>query len=62
MGARPSDQGLTAWIAVLGESELDGGQGVTGFEGADFGQADSVKFLEGQGEGAAVGGEIGREG
>ena len=24
-------------VAVLGEGELDGGQGVTGFEGADFG-------------------------
>ena len=44
-------------VAVLGEGELDGGQGVTGFEGADFGLADSVKFLEGQGASAAVGGE-----
>jgi hypothetical protein len=35
--------------------------GVPGFEGADFGLADSVKFLEGQGASAAVGGEIGRE-
>jgi hypothetical protein len=34
---------------------------VTCFEGADFGQADSVKFLEGEGAGAAVCGEIGRE-
>jgi len=44
----------TARIAlpVLGECELDGGKGVTGFEGADFGQADSVKFLEGEGAGA----------
>ena len=24
-------------VAVLGEGELDGGKGVTGFEGADFG-------------------------
>jgi hypothetical protein len=48
-------------VAVLGECELDGGKGVTGFEGADFGQADSVKFLEGEGASAAVGGEIGRE-
>ena len=48
-------------VAVLGEGEFDGGKGVTGFEGADFGQADSVKFLEGEGAGAAVGGEIGRE-
>jgi hypothetical protein len=24
-------------VAVLGESELDGGKGVTGFEGTDFG-------------------------
>jgi hypothetical protein len=48
-------------VAVLGEGELDGGQGITGFEGADFGQADSVKFLEGQGASAAVDGEIGRE-
>ena len=47
-------------VAVLGEGELDGGQGVTGFEGADFGLADSVKFLEGEGAGAAVGGEIGK--
>jgi hypothetical protein len=41
----------TARIAlpVLGECELDGGKGVTGFEGADFGQADSVKFLKGEG-------------
>ena len=45
-------------VAVLGEGEFDGGKGVTGFEGADFGLADSVKFLEGDG---AVGGEIGRE-
>jgi hypothetical protein len=45
-------------VAVLGEGELDGGQGVPGFEGADFGPADSVKFLEGQGASAAVGGEI----
>jgi hypothetical protein len=36
-------------VAVLGEVELDGGQGIAGFEGADFGLADSVKFLEGQG-------------
>jgi hypothetical protein len=48
-------------VAVLGEGELDGGQGVTGFEPADFGLAESVKFLEGQGAGAAAGGEIGRE-
>jgi hypothetical protein len=32
-----------------------------GFEPADFGLADSVKFLEGQGASAAVGGKIGRE-
>ena len=48
-------------VAVLGEGELDGGQGVPGFEGADFGQAESVKFLEGEGAGAAACGEIGRE-
>ena len=48
-------------VAVLGEGELDGGQGVPGFEPADFGLADSVKFLEGQGARAAVGGKIGRE-
>ena len=48
-------------VAVLGEGELDGGKGVTGFEPADFGLADSVKFLEGQGASAAVCGEIGRE-
>ena len=48
-------------VAVLGEGELDGGQGVPGFEPADFGLAESVKFLEGQGASAAVGGEIGRE-
>ncbi|HSZ78605.1 MAG TPA: hypothetical protein VK775_14470, partial [Chthoniobacterales bacterium] len=36
-------------VAILGEGELDGGQGVTGFEPADFGLADSVKFLEGEG-------------
>ena len=48
-------------VPVLGEGELDGGQGVTGFEAADFGLADSVKFLEGEGASAAVGGEIGRE-
>jgi hypothetical protein len=34
---------------------------IPGFEGADFGLADSVKFLEGEGAGACVGGEIGRE-
>ena len=45
--------------AVLGEGELDGGQGIHGFEPANLGLADSVKFLEG--EGAAVGGEVGRE-
>jgi hypothetical protein len=48
-------------VAVLGEGEFDGGKGVPGFEGADFGLADSVKFLEGQGAGASVCGEIGRE-
>jgi hypothetical protein len=48
-------------VAVLGEGELDGGKGVPGFEGADFGKADSVKFLEGEGAGAAACGEIGRE-
>jgi hypothetical protein len=48
-------------VAVFGEGEFDGGQGVPGFEGADFGQADSVKFLEGEGARAAVCGEIGRE-
>jgi hypothetical protein len=37
------------------------GGGVPGFEPADFGLADSVKFLEGQGASAAVGGQIGRE-
>jgi hypothetical protein len=31
-------------VAVLGEGEFDGRQGVTGFEPADFGLADSVKF------------------
>jgi hypothetical protein len=60
---QPGWQLSTARIAlpVLGEGELDGGQGVTGFEGADFGFADSVKLLEGQSASAAVGGEIGRE-
>ena len=48
-------------VAILGEVELDGGRGVTGFEPADFGLADSVEFLERQGASAAVGGEIGRE-
>ena len=48
-------------VAVLGECELDGGQGVTGFEPSYFGLAESVKFLEGQGASAAVCGEIGRE-
>jgi hypothetical protein len=38
-------------LPVLGEGEFNGGQGVPGFEGADFGLADSVKFLEGQGAG-----------
>jgi hypothetical protein len=33
-------------------------KGVTGFEGAGLRLADSVKFLEGQGASAAVGGEI----
>jgi hypothetical protein len=63
LGARPSDRARAARIAlpVLGEGELDGGHGVTGFEGADFGLADSVKFLEGKGASAAAGGEIGRE-
>jgi hypothetical protein len=41
-------------VAVLGEGELDGGKGVPGFEGADCGLADSVKFLE-----RVLGGEIG---
>jgi hypothetical protein len=48
-------------VAVLGEGELDGGQGVSGFEPANLGLADSVKFLEGEGASAAVCGEIGRE-
>jgi hypothetical protein len=34
-------------------------RGVPGFEGADFGQADSVKFWRARG--AAASGEIGRE-
>jgi hypothetical protein len=39
LGARPSDRARAARIAlpVLGEGEFDGGQGITGFEGADFG-------------------------
>jgi hypothetical protein len=63
LGARPSDRARAARIAlpVLGEGEFDCGQGITGFEGPDFGLADSVKFLEGQGARATVGGEIGRE-
>jgi hypothetical protein len=48
-------------VAVLGEGELDGGKGIPGFEPANLGLADSVKFLEGEGAGAAVGGEVGRE-
>ena len=48
-------------VAVLGEGELDGCQGVPGFEPSYFGLAESVKFLEGQGASAAVGGEIGTE-
>jgi|HubBroStandDraft_6_1064221.scaffolds.fasta_scaffold511483_2 hypothetical protein len=44
---------------LLGEGELDGGKGVTGFEPADFGLAVSVKFLEGQGASAAIGRERG---
>src|SRR5271166_6962125 len=48
-------------VAVLGEGELDGCQGVPGFEPSYFGLPESVKFLEGQGASAAVGGEIGRE-
>jgi hypothetical protein len=48
-------------VAILGEGELDGGKGVPGFEGADFGQTDSVKFLEGDCASAAACGEIGRE-
>jgi hypothetical protein len=46
-------------VAVLGEGEFDGGQGVTGFEGADFGLADSVQLLEGQGGCAARSAERG---
>jgi hypothetical protein len=46
-------------VAVLGEGEFDGGQGVPGFEGADFGLADSVKFLEGEGASAARSAERG---
>jgi hypothetical protein len=39
----------TARIAlpVLGEGELDGGQGVTGFERADFGRRKSIVAPEG---------------
>jgi len=48
-------------VAVLGEVELDGGQGVTGFEPADLGLADPAQFLERQGAGAAAGFQIGRE-
>jgi hypothetical protein len=48
-------------VAVLGECELDGGKGVTGFEPSYFGLAESVQFLEGQVPSAAVCGEIGRE-
>jgi len=44
---------------LLGEGELDGGKGITGFEPADFGLAVSVKFLEGQGASAAIGRERG---
>jgi hypothetical protein len=35
LGARPSDRGPRRGIAL--ESEFDGGQGISGFEGADFG-------------------------
>jgi len=42
-------------VAVLGEVELDGGQGVTGFEPADLGLADPAQFLERQGAGAGRG-------
>ena len=35
-------------VAVLGEGELDGCQGVPSFEPSYFGLAESVKFLEGQ--------------
>ena len=47
---------------LLGEGELDGGKGVTGFEPADFGLAVSVKFLEGQGASAAMCGDRQRAG
>jgi hypothetical protein len=36
-------------VAALGDGELDGSQGVTGFEPADFGLADSVEFLSAPG-------------
>lgn len=58
--SRKVARALFSWTNT-GEGELDGGKGVPGFEGADFGQADSVKFLEGEGASAAAGGEIGRE-
>jgi hypothetical protein len=58
-------QTLSDWFGPVGSEDKNilsnRGQGVPGFEGADFGQADSVKFLEGEGASAAVGGEIGRE-
>jgi hypothetical protein len=51
--------GLTDRVAVLGEVELDGSEGVIGFKPADFGLADTAKFLERQGASAAVGRKIG---
>jgi hypothetical protein len=45
IGVHGADRALGTWE----RAEFDGGQGVPGFEGADFGLADSVKFLEGEG-------------
>ena len=50
---------LSDRVAVLGEVELDGSEGVIGFEPADFGLADTAQFLERQGARAARSAESG---